>query len=258
MAVTGKRLAMKLLQEAAVELLQEAPRLRRSSCIFVVVVDVAVAEIVVFVVAGTRRSSSSPSRRSSSPPSLRSSTISATTEMTISGTAKLTTATKMQELRRSLGASCSSSTAASEPHAAAPPPAASPWPPSKVLDKTGMKGIGKWTVQQAADLSVVAPTIEASLDSRFLSGLKEERTEAAKVFDFGGIINDHLVDKKKLIDDVRQALYASKICNYAQGMNLIFAKRVEKGWDLKLGELARLWKGGCIIRAVFLDRIKKA
>lgn len=131
----------------------------------------------------------------------------------------------------------------------------------KVLDKTGMKGTGKWTVQQAAELSVAAPTIEASLDSRFLSGLKEERVEAANIFKAGGVedsLTDQAVDKKKLIDDVRQALYASKICSYAQGMNLIRAKSIEKGWDLKLGELARIWKGGCIIRAIFLDRIKKA
>lgn len=131
----------------------------------------------------------------------------------------------------------------------------------KVLDKTGMKGTGKWTVQQAAELSVAAPTIAASLDSRFLSGLKEERVEAAKAFKSGGvgdILTDHNVDKQQLIHDVRQALYASKICSYAQGMNLIRAKSMEKGWDLKLGELARIWKGGCIIRAVFLDRIKRA
>ncbi|CAH9114970.1 unnamed protein product [Cuscuta europaea] len=132
----------------------------------------------------------------------------------------------------------------------------------KVLDKTGMKGTGKWTVQQAAELSVATPTIASSLDSRFLSGLKEERVKAAKIFKSGGIgdvIADQVVvDKKQLIDDVRMALYASKICSYAQGMNLIRAKSVEKGWDLKLGELARIWKGGCIIRAIFLDRIKKA
>ncbi|XP_074567336.1 6-phosphogluconate dehydrogenase, decarboxylating 1 [Curcuma longa] len=127
----------------------------------------------------------------------------------------------------------------------------------KVLDKTGMKGTGKWTVQQAAELSVAAPTIAASLDSRFLSGLKEERVAAAKVF-HSCVFDGEPVDKKKLIDDVRQALYASKICSYAQGMNLIRAKSIEKGWDLKLGELARIWKGGCIIRAIFLDRIKKA
>uniref|UniRef100_A0A7N0UL28 6-phosphogluconate dehydrogenase, decarboxylating n=1 Tax=Kalanchoe fedtschenkoi TaxID=63787 RepID=A0A7N0UL28_KALFE len=129
----------------------------------------------------------------------------------------------------------------------------------KVLDKTGMKGTGKWTVQQAADLSVAAPTIAASLDSRFLSGLKEERVKASKVFS-SGVFGDSsiIVDKQKLIDDVRQALYASKICSYAQGMNLIRAKSVEQGWGLVLGELARIWKGGCIIRAIFLDRIKQA
>ncbi|CAN6471447.1 unnamed protein product [Victoria cruziana] len=131
----------------------------------------------------------------------------------------------------------------------------------KVLDKTGMKGTGKWTVQQAAELSVAAPTIAASLDSRLLSGLKDERVNAAEVFKHGGVsdvLRNQVVNKRKLIDDVRQALYASKICSYAQGMNLIRAKSMEKGWDLRLGELARIWKGGCIIRAVFLDRIKKA
>lgn len=131
----------------------------------------------------------------------------------------------------------------------------------KVLDKTGMKGTGKWTVQQAAELSVAAPTIASSLDGRFLSGLKEERVEAAKVFKSSGIrdmLADQVVDKEKLIHDVRQALYASKICSYAQGMNLIRAKSAERGWNLKLGQLTRIWKGGCIIRAVFLDRIKKA
>ncbi|XP_042019554.1 6-phosphogluconate dehydrogenase, decarboxylating 2 [Salvia splendens] len=131
----------------------------------------------------------------------------------------------------------------------------------KVLDKTGMKGTGKWTVQQAVELSTAAPTIASSLDSRFLSGLKEERVQAAIAFKSIGvsdILCNPAVDKQKLIDDVRQALYASKICSYAQGMNLIRAKSIEKGWGLKLGELAKIWKGGCIIRAVFLDRIKKA
>lgn len=134
----------------------------------------------------------------------------------------------------------------------------------KILDKTGMKGTGKWTVQQAAELSVAAPTIAASLDCRYLSGLKEERENAAAVLkeaglgeEVGGFVRSG-VDKKRLIDDVRQALYASKICSYAQGMNLLRAKSDEKGWNLNFGELARIWKGGCIIRAVFLDRIKKA
>lgn len=132
----------------------------------------------------------------------------------------------------------------------------------KILDKTGMKGTGKWTVQQAAELSIAAPTIAASLDSRYLSGLKDEREAASQIFKEEGlkeeINNLGVVDKKRLVDDVRQALYASKICSYAQGMNLLRAKSLEKGWNLNLGEMARIWKGGCIIRAVFLDRIKKA
>ncbi|XXG51367.1 hypothetical protein AAC387_Pa02g5157 [Persea americana] len=131
----------------------------------------------------------------------------------------------------------------------------------KILDKTGMKGTGKWTVQQAAELSIAAPTIAASLDCRYLSGLKEERVAASQIFreaGIGEVLVGRRVDKKQLIDDVRQALYASKICSYAQGMNLLRAKSQEKGWNLNLGELARIWKGGCIIRAVFLDRIKKA
>ncbi|VAI69935.1 unnamed protein product [Triticum turgidum subsp. durum] len=109
----------------------------------------------------------------------------------------------------------------------------------------------------AAELSVAAPTIEASLDSRFLSGLKDERVAASKIFQ-GDYSSGETVDKAQLIEDVRKALYASKICSYAQGMNIIKAKSTEKGWGLNLGELARIWKGGCIIRASFLDRIKKA
>ncbi|KAL9253505.1 6-phosphogluconate dehydrogenase, decarboxylating 3, chloroplastic-like protein [Drosera capensis] len=133
----------------------------------------------------------------------------------------------------------------------------------KILDKTGMKGTGKWTVQQAAELSVAAPTIAASLDCRYLSGLKEERELADNRLKMAGL-KDEVgnvgigIDKKRLTDDVREALYASKICSYAQGMNLLRAKSIEKGWNLNLGELARIWKGGCIIRAVFLDRIKQA
>eukprot|EP00244_Chara_vulgaris_P009061 TRINITY_DN3752_c0_g2_i7.p1 TRINITY_DN3752_c0_g2~~TRINITY_DN3752_c0_g2_i7.p1 ORF type:complete len:291 (-),score=59.37 TRINITY_DN3752_c0_g2_i7:48-920(-) len=131
----------------------------------------------------------------------------------------------------------------------------------KVLDKTGSKGTGKWTVQQAAELGVAAPTIAASLDSRYLSGLKDERVAAAQAYSALGLGEPSAVggiDKQQLIDDVRKALYASKITSYAQGMNLIRAKSIEKNWNLNLGELARIWKGGCIIRAVFLDRIKQA
>jgi 6-phosphogluconate dehydrogenase len=87
-------------------------------------------------------------------------------------------------------------------------------------------------------------------------GLKEERVAASKEFKslgVGDLLTKVSVDRKELVDNVRKALYASKICSYAQGMNLIRAKSIERGWNLNLGELARIWKGGCIIRAKFLD-----
>merc|ERR1739847_198956 len=131
----------------------------------------------------------------------------------------------------------------------------------KILDKTGMKGTGKWTVQQAADLSIAAGTVAASLDARFLSGLKNERTQASQFYSKLGLAEPkalEAVEKQQLMNDVRQALFASKICSYAQGMNIIKAKSMEQEWDIPMGELARIWKGGCIIRAGFLDQIKEA
>ena len=126
-----------------------------------------------------------------------------------------------------------------------------------------MKGTGKWTVQQAADLSVAAPTIEASLDARFLSGLKDERVAAAAFYEKVGVAQPSAssssgVDKAELVSKVRAALYASKICSYAQGMNIIRAKSEAQGWGVDLAALARIWKGGCIIRAAFLDDIRAA
>jgi 6-phosphogluconate dehydrogenase len=131
----------------------------------------------------------------------------------------------------------------------------------KILDKTGMKGTGKWTVQQAAELSIAAPTIAAALDSRIISGNKDLRVRSEKLYSSlgaGPSVANPNIDKQQLIEDVRKALYASKICSYAQGMNIIRAKSLEKEWNVSLGECARIWKGGCIIRAVFLDRIKQA
>lgn len=124
-----------------------------------------------------------------------------------------------------------------------------------------MKGTGKWTVQQSAELSVAAPTIASALDGRFLSGLKDERVKAAAFLEAQGVpaaAAPASVDKKQLVADVRAALYASKICSYAQGMNLIRAKSAEQKWNLNLGDMARIWKGGCIIRAAFLGDIKAA
>ncbi len=126
-----------------------------------------------------------------------------------------------------------------------------------VLDKAGQKGTGKWTSEIALDLGIVVPTINASVDARTLSSRKDERVAASKEISgpksgkFGG-------DKKQMIEAVRDALYASKICSYAQGMNLIRAGSEKWNWNVNLGEISRIWKGGCIIRAQFLDKIKQA
>jgi len=131
----------------------------------------------------------------------------------------------------------------------------------KIVDQTGSKGTGKWTVQQAADLGVAAPTITASLDGRYMSAAKPERVAASKVYEGLGLHAPSAmpgVTKAQLVADVRAALYASKICSYAQGLNIIKAKSEEQKWGINLGGLARIWKGGCIIRAVFLDEIAKA
>ena len=126
-----------------------------------------------------------------------------------------------------------------------------------VLDKAGQKGTGKWTSQVALELGVVIPTIQAAVDSRILSSMKDERVSASKELT-GPSGVAYTGDRQALIDAVRDALYASKICSYAQGMNLIRAQAAVEGWDLDLGEISRIWKGGCIIRAQFLDKIKQA
>jgi 6-phosphogluconate dehydrogenase len=126
-----------------------------------------------------------------------------------------------------------------------------------ILDKAGQKGTGKWTAQVALDLGVAIPTINSAIDARFISSLKDERTEASRVI---GGPKDILVgdDRSFVTAAVHDALYASKICSYAQGFNLIRAGSEELKWDIDLSEMARIWKGGCIIRARFLDRIRDA
>jgi 6-phosphogluconate dehydrogenase len=126
-----------------------------------------------------------------------------------------------------------------------------------VLDKAGQKGTGKWTSQIALDLGVPIPTIDAAIAARVLSSQKDARVAASKqikALTTGsyGQLSEAL--KKSLHD----ALYASKICSYAQGMNLIKAGSDEFGWGINLSEVARIWQGGCIIRARFLGRIKEA
>ncbi len=125
-----------------------------------------------------------------------------------------------------------------------------------VLDQAEQKGTGKWTSQNAFDLGVPMPTINAALDSRNISGYKAERVAAAKVIP--GPDTKFTGDRQQLIDAVRHALYAAKICSYAQGMALLRTASKEYGYNLKFGELAAIWRGGCIIRAQFLNRITDA
>ena len=126
-----------------------------------------------------------------------------------------------------------------------------------VLDKAEQKGTGKWTAQEAVDLGVPIPTIAAALDSRVISSMKDERVAAAKKIK-GPRSKKVRGDKQKLIKAVHDALYASKICSYAQGLSLIRRGSDEHNWNVNLSEMARIWKGGCIIRARFLDSIMRA
>jgi 6-phosphogluconate dehydrogenase len=126
-----------------------------------------------------------------------------------------------------------------------------------ILDKAGMKGTGKWTLQIALDLDVPIPTIAAALDGRMLSGMKDERVIAGRLIKSSSG-PAYSGEKRELIQSVHDALYASKICSYAQGMSLIRAGSAEWEWSINLREMARIWKGGCIIRARFLDSIMRA
>lgn len=127
-----------------------------------------------------------------------------------------------------------------------------------VMDKTGSKGTGKWTVQEGTAKGVAIPTIAAALDARILSGLKDERVAASRIFDSATAYTYILPDRRQAIDDLEQALYASKVCSYAQGLSLIKAASDEYNWGIDVSECARLWKGGCIIRAKLLQDIQQA
>ena len=127
----------------------------------------------------------------------------------------------------------------------------------KILDKAGQKGTGTWTAQVALDLGISIPTISSAVDARTLSSMKDERVKASKEFK-GPSVEDFTGNREEFITAVHDALYASKIMSYAQGMNLIAAASKQWNWDLKLHEIAAMWKGGCIIRAKFLDEIRRA
>src|ERR1700686_2646411 len=126
-----------------------------------------------------------------------------------------------------------------------------------ILDRAAQKGTGKWTLQSAIEEGVVISTINAAVEARILSSMKEQRVRASKQlpapppFKYDG-------DRQKLIDSVRDALYASKIVSYAQGFTLFAAAGKHYNWPLNFGDIATIWRGGCIIRAKFLNRIKEA
>ncbi|MBE9030108.1 decarboxylating NADP(+)-dependent phosphogluconate dehydrogenase [filamentous cyanobacterium LEGE 11480] len=125
-----------------------------------------------------------------------------------------------------------------------------------ILDAAGQKGTGRWTVLEALEAGVAIPTIGAAVNARIMSSYKSERMDAAQ--QLTGPSKQFDGDVQQFIDKVRDALYCSKMCSYAQGMALLKAASEKYDYDLNLGECARIWKGGCIIRARFLDKIKKA
>jgi 6-phosphogluconate dehydrogenase len=125
-----------------------------------------------------------------------------------------------------------------------------------ILDTAGAKGTGKWMSQLALDLGVPSTLVTMAVYARSISAMKEARLRASKVL--RGPSGKYQGDKQEFIEQVRQALYASKICSYAQGYVQMQAAAKEYQWPLNFGAIAMLWRGGCIIRAVFLERIKEA
>jgi 6-phosphogluconate dehydrogenase len=125
-----------------------------------------------------------------------------------------------------------------------------------VLDTAGQKGTGKWTSVNALDMGVPAPTIAESVFARCISAVKEERVAASKILK--GPSKKYKGSKKALIEAIHDALYCSKICSYAQGFQLMREAQKEYKWKLNFGEIAQIWRGGCIIRATFLQKITEA
>ncbi len=127
----------------------------------------------------------------------------------------------------------------------------------KILDTAGQKGTGKWTAISALDLGMPVTLIGESVFARCLSALKDERVQASKVLD-GPKEKAAVGERKEFIEIVRRALYCSKMVSYAQGYMLLRAAEKEYGWKLNMGGIALMWRGGCIIRSIFLGNIKAA
>jgi len=130
------------------------------------------------------------------------------------------------------------------------------WLVDKIMDRAGAKGTGKWMSQLALDLGVPSTLVTEAVYARCLSALKDSRVRASKVLTGPSAKYDG--DRQAFVEQIRQALYASKICSYAQGFVQLQAAAAEHDWPLDYGACALLWRGGCIIRAKFLDRIKEA
>jgi 6-phosphogluconate dehydrogenase len=130
------------------------------------------------------------------------------------------------------------------------------WLVDQVLDRAGAKGTGKWMSQLALDLGMPSTLVTEAVFARCLTALKPDRVRASQVLSGPAAKFDG--DRKSFMEAIRQALYASKICSYAQGFVQLRAAAEEHKWPLNYGDIALLWRGGCIIRAVFLDRIKEA
>ena len=130
----------------------------------------------------------------------------------------------------------------------------------KILDVAGAKGTGKWMSQLALDLGVPSTMVTEAVYARGLSAMKAARVNASKVLKGPTVASSgvKIGDRKAFVEAVRQALYASKICSYAQGYVQLQAAAIEHQWKLNYGDIALLWRGGCIIRAAFLERIKEA
>ena len=126
----------------------------------------------------------------------------------------------------------------------------------QILDTAGAKGTGKWMSQLALDHGVPSTLVTEAVFARSLSAMKEQRSRASEILDGPG--QQFTGDRDEFIESIRLALYASKICSYAQGFVQLRAAAAEHDWPLNYGEIAMLWRGGCIIRAVFLDHIKEA
>jgi 6-phosphogluconate dehydrogenase len=125
-----------------------------------------------------------------------------------------------------------------------------------ILDAAGQKGTGIWTSKAALELGVPAPTIAEAVFARAISAQKDQRVVASKAL--SGPVPKPVADRGSLVDDLEMALYAAKICAYAQGFDLLKTASEAYGWDLKLGRISLLWRGGCIIRAAFLEKINDA